>query len=181
MGRLLCVGGSEASRLGAGRFPGAPGAASLQDFRCVMQRLDISEVIGLLGGLAEGGFANLPPELLPVLVECGVDLSVGSSTSETTETGDVAVPTTPVAPLDVSGLDPELAAVADCLRGTWGGEAQDSGGGVQHRNGGREPGRAVRNEAVRDGKSETRDKITAGVVRGGNGEAEVFAAIQAGA
>ena len=82
-------------------------------------------MIGLLGGVAEGGFANLPPGLLPVLVECGVDLSVGSTASETPETGDVAMPTTPIPPLDVSELDPELAAVAECLRETWGGDAFD--------------------------------------------------------
>ncbi|MCI0815909.1 MAG: hypothetical protein J4N29_02535, partial [Chloroflexi bacterium] len=130
LGLLLCLDDDEASRIDAGRFLGAPGAATLQDIRCVMQRLDLSEVIGMLQGITEGGLENLPPNLIPVVLECGIDLSGGGSSDGdgagsggTPDAGDSQGPVPPLTPPDLSELDPELLAVVQCLREALGEEA----------------------------------------------------------
>ena len=127
VGLLLCLSDDEAARIDAGRFLGAPGAATLQDVRCVMQQLDFTEMIDLFGGIAEGGLENLPLNLLPVMLECGVDLSGGGSSDDTSgsDATEPSPPLTPPAPPDLSDLDPELLAVAECLRETLGEDAFD--------------------------------------------------------
>ena len=78
LGTLLCLTDDEASRISAGALIGEQleGRPTLQDMRCVLQLVDLSDLMALLSGFQtadDPDFETLLP-LLGAFGECGIEL-----------------------------------------------------------------------------------------------------------
>ena len=89
IGLLLCLNEDEASRITAGGLFGDLGGASaisLADLRCVLQVVDISELVGLMDSFQGGSAPDLSTSLslLTAVNDCGINITdlVGDGTSD---------------------------------------------------------------------------------------------------
>ena len=91
IGLLLCLNDDESSRITAGGLFGDLGGASasaisLADLRCVLQVVDISELVGLMDSFQGGSAPDLTTSLslLTAVNDCGINITelVGDGTSD---------------------------------------------------------------------------------------------------
>ena len=125
LGTLLCLNDDEASRISvSGLFDAAEAGLSLQDLRCVVQRVDIAVLLDLF---VPAGPDAPPPdlsrtvELLAALQECGVNLEeLGGGPPSPPASGLPGVPDAPGGTddsevVDIEDLPPELQEALACL------------------------------------------------------------------
>ena len=125
LGMLLCLNDDEASRISvSGLFDAAEAGLTLQDLRCVIQRVDIAVLLDLF--LPTGPDAAPPDlsrtvELLAALQECGVNLEeLGGGPPSPPASGLPGVPDAPMGMdgaevVDIENLPPELQEALACL------------------------------------------------------------------
>ena len=150
IGLLLCLNDDEASRITAGGLFGDIGGASdisVADVRCVLQVVDISELMGLVSSFDSRAAPDLSTSLslLNAFNDCGInfadftgggasdelgDLIDGGSDSNINLIGDGTADSGALPPLDLndlSQLPPELQEPIKCLVG---GIGEDSTNGL---------------------------------------------------
>lgn len=133
LGTLLCLDDDEASKISAGGLIGEQfeGTPTLQDMRCVLQLVELSDLTALLSGFGtadELDFESLLP-LLGAFGECGIELVEDStdmggglegSGSSGRDDAPIVVPHLSEIDLDLSSLPPEAQALVVCLQDAFG-------------------------------------------------------------
>ena len=131
LGTLLCLTDDEASRISAGHLIGEQleGRPTLQDMRCVLQLVELSDLMALLSGFRtadEPAFEMLPP-LLGAFGECGIELfndstDMGGGTDGSGRSGsdDAPIEVPDLSEIDLSSLPPEAQPLVVCLQDAFG-------------------------------------------------------------
>ena len=133
LGTLLCLTDDEASRISAGALIGEQleGRPTLQDMRCVLQLVDLSDLMALLSGFEtadEPDFETLLP-LHGAFGECGIeifddstDMGGGTDGSGSSSSDDAPIDVPDLSEIDLSSLPPEAQALVVCLQDAFGEE-----------------------------------------------------------
>ena len=125
IGALLCLTDEEAENFSIGGLFGlADGALTMQDLRCVIQRVSLDDLLSLFDGFSAGQLDLTDAvDILNALGDCGVDVSglITGTLGGSAEPGTDALPIIP--DLDALGLPPETGEIIACVIAALGADA----------------------------------------------------------
>ncbi|MEE8517648.1 MAG: hypothetical protein V3S98_00810 [Dehalococcoidia bacterium] len=121
---LLCLTDSEADRVDLGAFEGgAGGGLTLGDLRCVVERVDINDLLGMFDSIASGNRLDLSTgfEVAAAFQECGADLfSISSEEGVPSEPIIEGVLIPDLSDVDLAELEAAANQLVECFEEQFG-------------------------------------------------------------